>query len=130
MTLNAAQLREMRDTGIELIGTVPWGTHFCQFYQDAQDLLEVLVPYFAAGLARNDCCLWVTSAPLGAVEARAALTAVIGHLEAYLDAGQLAILEYGQCYLSDGQFEADRVLHGWLDKLADAQRRGYAGLRL
>ena len=41
---------DQRQSGIDLIGTLPWGSHFCQFYQSAQDLLEVLVPYFHAGL--------------------------------------------------------------------------------
>ena len=36
----------LRKTGIEVIGDVPWGTHFCQFYETKQDLLDVLVPYF------------------------------------------------------------------------------------
>ncbi len=31
---------ELRKTGIEVIGDVPWGTHFCQFYETAQDLLD------------------------------------------------------------------------------------------
>lgn len=41
---------EMRVTGVEAIGEVPRGTHFCQFYASKQDLLDILVPYFKAGL--------------------------------------------------------------------------------
>ena len=130
VTLNAPQERDMRDTGIELIGSVPWGTHFCQFYEEAQDMIDVLVPYFAAGLARNEACLWVTSEPLGVEEARGALTAAIGNLDTYLNTGQLEILDYRQWCTMDGRFEADRVLHGWIDKLETARLRGYAGLRL
>ncbi len=29
----------LRRTGIPLIGDVPWGAHFCQFYEDSQDLI-------------------------------------------------------------------------------------------
>ncbi len=54
----------MRHTGIEVIGDVPWGTHFCQFYETSQDLIETLVPYFKEGLAANEFCMWVTSEPL------------------------------------------------------------------
>jgi len=50
-----------RKTGIVIIGEVPWGTHFCQFYQTPQDLLDILVPYFVAGLESNEFCLWITS---------------------------------------------------------------------
>ena len=63
----------MRHTGIHIIGDVPWGTHFCQFYQDKQDLIDILVPYFKAGLENNEFCMWITSEPLRAQEAQAAL---------------------------------------------------------
>lgn len=100
----------MRDTGIDVIGGVPWGTHFCQFYQDKQDLIDVLVPYFAAGLKQNEFCMWVTSEPLGVDEAKAALTKVMGDLEPYVRSGQLEILSYSEWYTAAGSFEADRVL--------------------
>jgi len=35
----------MRRTGIDVIGDVPWGTQFCQFYETDQDLIDILVPY-------------------------------------------------------------------------------------
>ena len=47
----------LRKSGIEVIGDVPWGTHFCQFYETAQDLAEILVPYFQEGLKGNEFCL-------------------------------------------------------------------------
>ena len=37
---------QLRRSGLDAIGELPWGTHFCQFYQTGQDLLEVLVGYF------------------------------------------------------------------------------------
>ncbi|MGZ5556010.1 MAG: MEDS domain-containing protein, partial [Candidatus Aminicenantales bacterium] len=56
---------ELRKSGIGIIGDVSWGTHFCQFYRTAQDLLDILVPYFVAGLQNNEFCMWITSDPLG-----------------------------------------------------------------
>jgi PAS domain S-box-containing protein len=120
----------LRSTGIEVIGDVPWGTHFCQFYQDKHDLIDLLVPYFAAGLARNEFCMWITSDPLGVEEATAALAAVVGDVEHYLSAGQLEILDYRDWYTLGGAFDADRVLRGWVEKLTAAQGRGFDGLRL
>lgn len=38
---------ELRKFGIDIVGDVAWGTHFCQFYQTKQDLIDILVPYFA-----------------------------------------------------------------------------------
>ena len=59
----------MRRTGIDVIGDAPWGTHFCQFYATKDDLKDVLVPYFKAGLEADELCMWVTSPPLDVGEA-------------------------------------------------------------
>ncbi len=45
---------EMRKSGIELVDDLPWGTHFCQFYETKEDLLTTLIPYFRAGLENNE----------------------------------------------------------------------------
>lgn len=55
---------KFRKTGIDIIGDARWGTHFCQFYQTKEDLIDILVPYFKAGLQNNEFCIWVTSEPL------------------------------------------------------------------
>src|ERR1700741_4706884 len=47
----------LRDSGIRVIGEVPWGTHLCLFYETRRDLIEMLVPYFAAGLEANESCI-------------------------------------------------------------------------
>ncbi len=120
----------IRRTGIDIIGNVPWGTHFCQFYQTQQDLLDVLIPYFTAGLESNEFCMWITSEPLGAKEAREALGAAIPNLDRYLESGQLEIIPHSEWYLKGGSFDSQRVLDGWLGKLEGALARGYAGLRL
>jgi signal transduction histidine kinase len=120
----------MRPTGIDVIGDVPWGTHFCQFYQSKQDLLDTLVPYFKAGLLGNEFCMWVTSEPLGAEEARAALRRALPDFDDYVHRGQLEILPYHQWYTKTGRFDADRVLAGWAEKEAAALERGFEGLRL
>ncbi len=48
---------ELRDSGIGVVGAMPWGTHFCHFYETKQDLLDVLIPYFKAGLENNEFCV-------------------------------------------------------------------------
>ena len=121
----------LRQTGIEVVGAVPWGTHFCQFYETSQDLVETLVPYFHEGLAANEFCMWVTSPPLQVEEATAALRAAVPDLDDYIARGQIAILDYSDWYTKSGEFRgADEVLQGWVDKHDDALRRGHEGLRL
>jgi hypothetical protein len=120
----------MRSSGIDILGDVPWGTHFCQFYADKNDLLDVLLPYFKAGLESNEFCMWITSEPLAAEEARTALAAVVPRLDDYERDRRIEILDYREWYTLGGQFDAQRVLQAWVEKLEAARGRGLEGLRL
>lgn len=119
-----------RPTGLRILGRVPWGTHFCQFYRTRRDLLDVLVPYFKAGLMNNEACMWICSEPLGVDEAKRALRAAVPDLAARMRKGQIEILPHTEWYLRGGRFAAKRVLQDWIDKLDAALDRGYDGLRL
>ena len=121
---------ETRPAGIDIIGNVPWGTHFCQFYQTKEDLLDILVPYFKAGLENNEFCMWITAEPLNEREAEEALRKAVPDFDRYLKRGQIEILPHNKWYLKDGAFNSDRVLNGWVDKLNQALAKGYDGLRL
>jgi hypothetical protein len=113
----------MRRTGIDVIGDVPWGAHFCQFYETGQDLIDVLVTYFKEGLDASEFCMWVTSEPLRVEQATAALKAAVPDLDDYINKGQIEIIDYSQWYTRSGRFSADEVLKGWVDKLTEAQER-------
>ncbi len=119
-----------RKTGIGIIGEVLWGTHFCQFYRTPQDLLDILVPYFMEGLRNNEYCMWVTSEPLKAKAARAALAAAMPDYDDYARQGQIEIIPHTEWYLRGGSFNSERVLSGWVEKLDAALAAGYEGLRL
>ncbi|MFC1943434.1 PAS domain S-box protein [Chloroflexota bacterium] len=119
-----------RKTGIDIIGDRPWGTHFCQFYENKEDLIEILVPYFKAGLENNEFCMWITSEPLGVEEAEAFLRKAVKNLYKYIEKGQIEILDYSEWYTKSGEFDADRVLQGWVDKEKSALGKGFDGLRL
>lgn len=125
-----ARLAGKRSSGIDLIGNVPWGTHFCQFYQTKQDLVEILVPYFKAGLEGNEFCMWVTSEPLLDDEARGLLAEAAPEFSKYVESGQIEILSYKDWYVKEGGFDSGRVLQGWIDKLDAARKKGFSGLRL
>ncbi len=125
-----AKRSDLRRSGIDLIGNVPWGTHFCQFYKSKDDLVDTLVPYFKAGLEGNEYCMWVTAEPLLVEEARKAMDTVIPDFNKYLGKGQIEIISYKDWYVKGDGFDSDRVLKGWIDKLEAAQRKGFSGLRL
>ena len=79
-----------RHSGIEVVGDVQWGTHFCQFYETGQDLFEILVPYFQEGLKGNEFCMWVTSEPLQVDQAKVALQAAVPDLDQFIENGRLS----------------------------------------
>ena len=116
--------------GIDIVGDIPWGTHLCQFYETKQDLIDILVPYFAEGLRSNEACMWVTSAPLEEADALEALTKAVPDIDRFLATGQLLILPYTEWHMKGGTFDADRVMEGWLDKEQEALNHGFEGLRL
>lgn len=122
--------KNLRDSGIELIGDIPWGTHFCQFYETKEDLIDILVPYFKAGLENNEFCMWVTSEPLNEEEAKKAMERALPNFSEYLKKKQIEIISYRDWYAKDGQFDSERVLSDWISKLENALKRGYSGLRL
>lgn len=121
---------EMRKSGIEIVGDIPWGTHICQFYQDKNDLIEILVPYFKEGLRDNEFCMWITCEPLSVDEVKKAMRKSLPGFDRYLKKAQIEILPYNKWYLKGGSFNSERVLKGWVDKLNLALSKGYAGLRL
>ncbi len=121
---------KLRRSGIDIINDVPWGTHFCQFYRTKEDLLDILLPYFKAGLENNEFCMWITSEPLSDQEALEAIRKSIPGSDRYLANGQIEILPHSEWYLEAGRFSSGRVLGGWVEKLNEALVRGYEGLRL
>jgi len=121
---------EVRKTGIDVIGDAPWGTHFCQFYETKKDLIDVLVPYFKAGLENNEFCMWVTSEPLNKEEATEAMRRAVANFDRYLERGQIEIVPHTEWYLKGGAFNLKRVLNAWVDKLNQALAKGYNGIRV
>src|ERR1700730_5167125 len=120
---------ELRPSGIDVVGAVPWGTHFCHFYATRDDLLEMLVPYFKAGLENNEFCMWVIS-ELTKQEVCNALKQAVPDFERYLADRSIEIIGDHEWYIDGGEFARDRVISGWSRKLSQALDRGYAGMRL
>lgn len=116
---------QKRKSGVSLVGDLPWGTHFCQFYQTEKDLLDILIPYFKAGLEGNELCLWVISRPLDVETARKALEAAVPNLEEYLNTAQLEIIPETQWHARGGTSDA-----GVPSELDRAMSGGFDGLRL
>jgi DcmR-like sensory protein len=46
-------------TGLQSLREVLWRSHVCQFFSNGSDLRDTLVPFFKAGLQKNERCLLV-----------------------------------------------------------------------
>lgn len=124
-----------REVGIPALGVAPWGTHFCQFYNTKEDLLDMLASFFGAGLRNNEACVWVTGdqwmagGQVTVTEAIEAMRRSVPDIDHYLDRGQVEVVPYTNWYVRDGVFQRERVLAGWHAKLERALTRGFDGLR-
>jgi hypothetical protein len=47
-------------SGLRTVPHLQWGSHLAHFFGSGDELRDVLVPYFKAGLENNERCLWVT----------------------------------------------------------------------
>ena len=121
---------QMRKTGVDVVGDMPWGTHFCLFYETGADLLETLVSYCKAGLENQEFCMWVVAEPLTGQDATHALKKAVPDFDQYLADHSIEIVAAHDWYLHDGTFDLNRVIAGWREKLARASARGYAGVRV
>jgi signal transduction histidine kinase/CheY-like chemotaxis protein/PAS domain-containing protein len=115
---------DQRKSGVPLIGDLPWGTHFCQFYDSQSDLLEVVLPYFKAGLANNEYCIWVTAKPFSPEAAKEALRKRLRRFEEYVHKGQIEIVPY-QRWRAMGS-RSGKAIVAMLDR---AISNGFDGLR-
>lgn len=124
------QTNMMRRAGIDVVGDIPWGTHFCLFYDTKADLLETLVCYCKAGLQSQEFCLWVVAPPVTREDALEALRQAVPSFDSYLPDGGIEIVPARDWYLPDGTFDLNRVIAGWNETLRRASARGYVGVRV
>ena len=89
----------LRKTGIDIVGDMPWGTHFGHTYETRDDLLDTLVPYFKAGLEDNEFCVWVVSEPLTEGEAWKAPGGAVPDLDPHVARRSLEIFRARDWYL-------------------------------
>lgn len=121
---------ELRHSGIDILGELPWGSHFCDFFESKEDLLQILVPYFKAGLINNEFCLWITSDPVTVEAAYEALHNEIENFDQYKRKEQITILSHEDWYLKDHTFVPDIVINGWYQKLSRSLNKGFDGMRV
>ena len=108
---------DLRKSGIGAVGGITWGTHLCLFYTNQTEVLDVLIPYFQAGLEQNEFCVWEVFEPLDAQEVKIALELAWPGAAGHLTAGDLEIVP-------------PQPVRDWEAKLHKALAKGYAGMRV
>ncbi|HJP84486.1 MAG TPA: MEDS domain-containing protein [Gemmatimonadaceae bacterium] len=110
-----------RETGIDTVGEIPWASHFSLFYHDKRDLVDVLVPYFAAGLLARELCVWMPSNPAAEQQVLDALRDLIPDIDERTAGGQFKITSPEE-YRGGGEFDVDQLMKRW-----DALYRHFEG---
>jgi PAS domain S-box-containing protein len=120
----------LRKTGLRILGDVPWGTHIGQLFENEKDQLEILVPFFKAGLKSREYCVWMCSEPLGVKEAARALRRAVPKLDAYLDEGRIEILALSDRGSAKRTAGLKKAVTRWKDRVGSPAAGKYEGLRL
>jgi PAS domain S-box-containing protein len=117
-------------TGIKVLGDSEWGKHYCHFYETKQDLMDILIPYFKAGLENDEYCIWITSEPVSIEDAEKQLQKAVPDFGQYVQGRRIEILSYTKWYVSGGSFSKEDIIADWLAKIDVALTRGLKGVRV
>ncbi len=119
-----------RPSGLNHLGSVPWGTHFCHLYESDAGLYNVVLPFLEAGLLHNEYCVWVTPQHLETEKAVRALRHGIPGIEKQMDRAQIHIVSWEEWYLRNGRFDAQEIFREALKRMLEADTQGFEGFRI
>jgi DNA-binding MarR family transcriptional regulator len=106
-----------------------WGSHIVHFFNAGNELRDLLVPYFKAGLEHEERCLWVTGRQFTAEQARSALRAAVPDVDRRESQGQIEITDAERWYAAGQKLVPGDLVRGLLRREQDARLDGYEGLR-
>jgi two-component sensor histidine kinase/PAS domain-containing protein len=116
-------------SGLHAVPHLRWGSHLAHFFGSGDELRDVLVPYFKAGLENNERCLWVTGQAFNAEQARSALRAAVPDLDQRERGKQIEIANGEEWYAKGEALRPHELVNGLITLEQDALGLGYAGLR-
>lgn len=80
-------MNNIRKSGLEMLGDIPWGTHISHMYSSTEDF-SLLVPYIKEGLLNNELCIWVYSENIKYEEILNMLYKDISYLNSFINSGK------------------------------------------
>jgi hypothetical protein len=122
-----------RPSGLNHLGSVPWGTHFCHLYESDTGLYNIVLPFLEAGLRHNEYCVWITpqylekETAIGVLREGILRFEQIGQQE---ERAQLHIIGSDEWYLANGQFDPQEIFREALKRIFEAESDGFEGVRI
>jgi len=118
----------MRKSGLPRLGDIPWGSHFCQFFETVQDHFDAVVPFLGAGREQQERCVWLTSEPITPAVAADALRRIIPDVDAQIASGAIVLESATGWFVHDGVIDA--LPSTWERLLTSTLENGFEGLRM
>ncbi len=122
--------KSIRNTGIDLVGGVPWGTHISYFYYSNLDLYKHLIPFFKEGLENNEYCIWFISKNINRDEAVRFLKKEIADFEYYLEEGFFQFYDYKLIFYEEKQLNLEAAFKKIINIYDDLVTENFEGLRI
>jgi hypothetical protein len=113
-------------SGVRLGELFQPGDHACYFFRSGDDLSEILIPYFKAGLERNELCMWFTGHPYGKDRAVSGMRSAMPDFDRRAAAGHIRVVDYAEWL---AQQDVMRSAESWLVRKDEALASGFAGVR-
>ncbi|HYE98841.1 MAG TPA: MEDS domain-containing protein, partial [Planctomycetota bacterium] len=112
------------------VGNVEWGSHVCTFFSSPREIVEVLLPYFLAGLSNNERCLWIVSPPLSVGDALEALEREGVRPQDDAWRARISVHEFATWYADPASTRPDTGMRRWGAEEKRTLADGFAGLRI
>jgi DNA-binding CsgD family transcriptional regulator len=104
-----------------LLADVGHGSHLCAFYETKEDLIDLVLPFFAAGSSRGDACVWIAPDSLYAPETP--------------ESERAALIERGielhrarDVYIKGSRFQIEPMASYWEQRIREAHDAGRSGV--
>jgi DNA-binding CsgD family transcriptional regulator len=98
----------------DILAGVSHGSHICAFYETQDDLIDLVLPFLAAGYGREELCVWVTPDSISADEVRSRAR------EVDIEPG-IEIHRARDIYHQEGRFRCEQAISFW-DQTAQRAR--------
>jgi DNA-binding CsgD family transcriptional regulator len=108
---------------------MPWGTHFCLFYQARHDLLDTLVSYYRSGLRNDELGLWIASPELPVDEVWSVLREAIPQIDHEAARGRIEVISHDDWFFPQGHFEIPGIMAVLAARCERAIAEGRSGIR-